>query len=92
MQDTPEEILKIQQAIFMRKTPSERFMMGIEMIEEVIKLVEASIRTSSPGISDLDLKIERFKRFYSNDFSTQEMNNIIDHLKKNYNNLNFKKL
>ena len=82
MHDTPEEILKIQQAIFLKKTPSERFIIGIEMIEEVIKLVESSIRNSSPGISDLDLKIERFKRFYENDFSKEEMNNIIEHWKK----------
>ena len=80
MQDTSPEILLIQHDIWMKKTPEERFRLGIEMIEEGRKLVECSIKNENPGITPTELKRAVFKRFYENDFSVEELNTILQHL------------
>lgn len=67
--------------IIMSKTPKERFLMGIEMMEDVRRMVEGSIREQNPGISGIDLKVEVFKRYYSKDFSPAQLNDIIESMK-----------
>ena len=81
MNDTPEHIRKIQYDIIMVKTPEERFLMGIKMMEDVRRMVEGSIWEKNPGISEIDLKIAVFKRYYSKDFSAEELNNITESMK-----------
>jgi len=81
MNDTPEHVRKIQYDIIMSKTPEERFMMGIGMMDDVRRMVEGSIREQNPGISEIDLKVAVFKRYYSKDFSAGELNNIIESMK-----------
>lgn len=49
MNDTPEHIRKIQYDIIMAKTPEERFMMDIEIMEDVRRMVEGSIREQNPA-------------------------------------------
>ena len=81
MNDTPEHIRKIQYDIIMSKTPEERFLMGIEMMEDVRRMVEGSIREQNPGISDIDLRIAVFKRYYSKDFTPERLNDIIESMR-----------
>ncbi len=76
MTDTPAFIYKKQFDIIFSKTPQERFMMGFDMIESVKRMVENSIRKETPAISDLDLRIAVFKRYYQNDFSPIELEKI----------------
>ena len=76
MTDTPDFIYQKQFDIIFSKTPKERFLMGFEMIESVKRIVENSIRRETPTISDLDLRVAVFKRYYQNDFSTVQLEKI----------------
>ena len=82
MQDTPDHINKIQHDLFLALPLHERFSQGVEMAIEGKKLLEHSIKTSSPGISDIELKIEVFKRMYSGDFTKDQLNDIFLFFKK----------
>jgi hypothetical protein len=82
--DTPKEIRKIQNLIFFQKTIRERFEIGIGMIEEGKKIVKNSIKSKKPEISDIDLKIAVFERFYKNDFSEEKKEDIIAAMRKYY--------
>jgi hypothetical protein len=54
------------------------------MIEGVKKIVENSIRLKNPQISEIDLKVELFERFYKNDFSEEKKKDIIRAMREYY--------
>ncbi|GAH99844.1 unnamed protein product [marine sediment metagenome] len=85
MNDTTIEMRKKQLEIIFSKTPKERFMLGVEIINSVRTIVENSIKLENPGISKIDLKIAVFKRYYSKDFSENELNKIILSMKEYHN-------
>ncbi len=76
MTDTPDFVYQKQFDIIFSKTPKERFQMGFDMIESVKRIVENSIRKEIPTISDIDLRIAVFKRYYQNDFSPTQLETI----------------
>lgn len=78
MLDTPDEIIQKQREIISSKTASERFIIGAELINFGRIVVESSIKNAMPGISEIDLKIAVFKRYYKNYFSKDELNKIIN--------------
>ncbi len=45
------------------------------------KVVESGIRMEQPDISDIDLLIAVFKRYYEHEFSAEEVVNICNHLR-----------
>ncbi|MDZ4844618.1 MAG: hypothetical protein SH857_03610 [Chitinophagales bacterium] len=83
MKDTTEEAEKMQLEIILSKTNEERFLMGIEMIDSVRLIVANSIREKHPGISETELKVEMFKRYYENDFSPKQLADIIRWMRSN---------
>jgi hypothetical protein len=78
MIDSTDEMLQKQREVIYQKTPEERFLIGLDLINFCRTIVENSIRQSVPGISDVDLKIAVLKRYYSNSFSKKEMEKIIN--------------
>ena len=60
------------------KTSNERFIIGAETINFGRIMVESSIKQKQPEISELDLKISVFKRYYKNIFSKEELEKIIN--------------
>ena len=82
MKDTPEYINQIQQDIFFAMPVQERFKQGIYMAIDGKKILEYSIKSSLPGISNLDLKIEVFKRMYGKEFTEDQLQNIFLFFKK----------
>jgi hypothetical protein len=76
MQDTTKEILQKQREIIFGKSPKERFMIGVGMINFGRIIVESSIREKDPDISAIDLKIAVFRRTYANDFPSEELEKI----------------
>jgi len=84
MNDTPSEILAIQREIFARKTIRERFEIGAELIDFGHFVVVSNIQKNNPTISEIDLKIAVFKRYYGKSFSDNEMNLIIQSMKEYY--------
>ena len=57
--------------------------MIFDMIEFARKLAENNIRNQNPGISDIDLKVAVFNRFYYNDLSEQTRNFITNKMRLN---------
>jgi hypothetical protein len=80
MTDTLIEIQNFQRKIFENKTISERFVIGAETIDFGKILVENNIKNSMPEISETELKIAVFRRYYGNFFTEIETNNIIESL------------
>lgn len=86
MNDTSDEIIKKQRDIFFKKTSNERFEIGCNFILMGRTIVESSIKEANPDISENELKIEVFKRYYKNTFPKNEMNNIINAMKQYFSN------
>lgn len=78
MKDTSTEIRKKQYELIFQLSENQRFSEGIKMINMGRTIVENSIKEQNPNITDLEMRIAIFKRYYSLDFSKQEMDKIIN--------------
>lgn len=76
MTDTSIEAAAKQREIIFSKTMGERILMGIEMIEFSIKVIENSLKARNPLITKSELAVERFRIFYKNDFDQEELQRI----------------
>jgi hypothetical protein len=56
----------------------------MQLVDEYRKNLEDSIVKEYPQISQVELKIEVFKRFYKNDFSKEKMEDIIKGFREYY--------
>lgn len=81
MKDTTPEIEAKQLEIMLLKSESERFRIGEELNAFGRKVMESSILSEYPGISEIDLKIKVFKRCYSSFYSQEELDRIIHSMK-----------
>ena len=84
MPDTKLEMIQKQRDIFFSKTPNERFLIGVDVIAFGRTMVESSIIQKNPGISESDLKVAVFKRYYANTFSRAEFEKIINSMEYYY--------
>jgi hypothetical protein len=87
MVDTSVEIRKIQRDILFQKTMKERFNIGVETINFGRILAISSIKKSNPEISEIELKVALFKRYYEKSIKKEEFDLIIQSL-INYNTKN----
>ncbi len=78
MLDTSIEYIEKQREILFAKTKSERFLIGADLINFGITILESNIKNKNPNISNLNLKIKVFKRNYKNIFSEEELKDIIN--------------
>ncbi len=76
MTDTPPHIRQIQVDIILSKTPTERAMMGLDMIDSVYEIVKNSILELHPGISRGELIGKIFRRYYSDTFTEAQLTAI----------------
>lgn len=83
MNDTTPEMWKKQHEIMLAMPVRQRFMEGADMIDFTRILVENGIRKQNPGISDLDMKMAVFKKYYKNDFTEEQLNDIFLFFKAN---------
>jgi hypothetical protein len=83
MNDTSSHITQKIYEMIQQKTPTERLEMGISMYETSRSLIIWSILNDQPDISKSELKVELFLRFYGNDFSLEQREKIIAHLRLN---------
>lgn len=82
MNDTTPEAHKKQLEIIMSKTPQERFMMGLEMVDSVYTMVGNSIRQQNPNLSPAELQVAIFKRYYRKDFSPELLERICQSMQR----------
>jgi len=80
MNDTDEQTAAIYHRLIMSKSGSERLLMGFSMLATARALAEASIRAEHPEITPTELKVELFRRFYSQEFDEEQQQRIIAHL------------
>jgi hypothetical protein len=89
MTDTKPETATKQLEIMLLKSESERFRIGNELNAFGRKVLADSILRENPGISELDLKIEVFKRCYSSFYSKEELDHILISMREYHIRLGF---
>ena len=73
MNDTSPEIQEIYRNMLMQKTEEERFLMGLSMCETARRIV---LSTFPEGLSEAEKRVKLLYRYYSNDFSPEELKKI----------------
>jgi hypothetical protein len=81
--DTTSETGMKQLEIMLSKSESERFRIGDGLNAFGRRVLENSIRQEYPGIPEIDLKIEVFKRCYGAFYSHDELDRITQSM-RNY--------
>jgi hypothetical protein len=82
MNDTTPEMHKFQYDLIMSKTPSERFLMGLEMVESGRELMIAGIKAQKPDIIESEIILELLKRQFINDKSLFWLYYLINEIKE----------
>lgn len=82
MKDTGPEIEEIFFNMMMAKSGEERLKMGFNMYEMSRKIVIASILQDNPGMSDKEIKVSLFNRFYGNDLPPETRQKFIERIKE----------
>jgi len=85
MNDTPKYILEKQFEIVMTKPLKERVNDLFEMTELSRKIIQNRIEANNPDIQEVELKVELFKAFYRSDFDDHLFNQIVDSMKRFWN-------
>lgn len=86
MNDTPKYILEKQFEIVMAKPLNERVKDLFEMTELSRRIIRNRIEANNPDIPEVELKVELFKAFYRSDFDDYSLNQIVDSMKRFYDN------
>ncbi|MBI5893479.1 MAG: hypothetical protein HZB79_07500 [Deltaproteobacteria bacterium] len=82
MKDTHPEIEERFFKMIMEKSGEERLKMGFEMNMMARKLATASILQNAPQISEEDIKLAIFDRFYGIDLSSKVRQKVIEKIKR----------
>ena len=85
MNDTPKYILEKQFEIVMTKPLKERVNDLFEMTELSRRIIQNRIEANNPDIQEAELKVELFKAFYRSDFDDHLLNQIVDSMKRFWN-------
>ncbi len=80
MNDTSKTVDAKYREMLLRLSPQQRFYLAAGMFADARAMVVASLQNRVPLGSTL--KGELFKRFYACDFTPEEVEKIIDHLKR----------
>ena len=81
MKDTPEAVEKMYHDMLMSRTPAERVRMACSMHATARAIIRAGIPDDA-WETEKDLRIEVFKRFYREDFTPEEMDRIVEGLRR----------
>jgi len=82
MNDTTSEMHKYQYDLMMSKTPSERFVMGLEMVESGREFMIAGIKAQKPDIKENEIILELLKRQFLYDKSLFWLSYLIKEIKE----------
>lgn len=80
MKDTSDSLRSRWEKDLNSLSGEERVEMACSMFEFSKDLVETSLRTETPTISDSEVRLKTFLRFYAADFSPGEREKIIRYL------------
>ena len=80
MKDTPTAVQKMYHDLLMSRTPAQRVHMACSMHATARAIIRAGIPDDAWD-TEMDLRIEVFKRFYREDFTPEEMDRIVEGLR-----------
>jgi hypothetical protein len=81
MSDTPEYIYQKQYEIITAKSLPERLKLAFDTIDLTRQWVESVIRHNHPDISEVDLAVAVFLRYYHNDFPEVQLEKIVESIR-----------
>lgn len=81
MNDTDPKATQRIIAMFRRKTPAERLIMGCSMFDFARQFVVSSLGQNRPPHFSGVFRQQLFLRFYGNDFGDREREEILAHLR-----------
>lgn len=81
MRDTPPAIDAMYRELLMSRTPGERVRMAASMHDAAKAIIRAGIPDECWETAS-DLRIEVFRRLYRQGFSPEEMDHIVEGLRK----------
>jgi len=82
MNDTPKYILQKQFEIIYAKPLQDKIAGLFEMTELSRNIILNQLKQKNPGLSEIDLKIELFRKFYKFDFDNATLNKIIEEMRQ----------
>lgn len=80
MRDTPPAVEAMYRELLMRRSPAERVRMAVSMHDAARAIIRAGIPDDC-WETEVDLRLEVFRRFYRQDFSPEEMDRIVEGLR-----------
>jgi hypothetical protein len=82
MNDTPKYVLQKQFEIIYAKPLKDKIAGLFEMTELSRNIILNQLKIKNPGLSEIDLKIELFKKFYKFDFDIETLNKIAEKMRQ----------
>jgi hypothetical protein len=82
MRDTPPDVVRRVRDLYQQRTADERVRMACSMFDAAKALAEAGIRAARPDISEVDLRIRLFDRFYGQDVGAVDRAAIIERIRQ----------
>jgi hypothetical protein len=76
MTDTHPDMYIKQLEIFLSKSDYEKFLVCEDLILFGRKIIESVIIQENKNLSDIDLKVEVFRRCYADQYTAEELNRI----------------
>jgi hypothetical protein len=83
MNDTRADAERRLRELFMARSGSDRVLMAFEMFDFARALVIADIKAVDPAISDAELRVRIFERFYGDDFDADSRARIAAAIRSN---------
>lgn len=75
--DTHPQVFKEYQKKIMSKSGAQRLQMACSMLATAKALMKADLLSRFPNLTAIEIRNEIFKRLYANDFSPEEIDQII---------------
>ena len=78
MTDTSPAVMDLFDRLMMERSPEERLRMGCSMFDTAKEIVKSSILAEFPDISEKELRVKIFLRFYASDFDAGRIAKIVN--------------
>jgi hypothetical protein len=80
MTDTPPDVAREVARRYQQLSPTERLLIATAMFDSARALVASGLRGASPGMTEIELRVALFDRFYGRDVSPQDRRAIIERI------------
>lgn len=81
MIDTPADVAREVASRYQQLTPTERLLIASSMFDTARELASSGLRAANPGMTDIELRIALFDRFYGRDVSPADRLAIVERIR-----------